>query len=103
MARQLASVERYCVLIKVSGITTYDYHRAECVGDVDGGGVRGRVRGGLGASPARGDQRQPYSAAEAAMGPSPRAGTRAIDLRLYRVEPPVFCNFRRLRLTAQAP
>ncbi|MBC3993886.1 hypothetical protein H8N00_34445 [Streptomyces sp. AC563] len=36
VAARLATVERYCVLIKVSGITTYDYHRAEFVGDVTG-------------------------------------------------------------------
>jgi hypothetical protein len=29
LAKQLSSVERFCMLIKVSGIETYEYHRAE--------------------------------------------------------------------------
>lgn len=40
VARQLASVERYCILIKASGIGTYDFHRAELVGDVTAAAFR---------------------------------------------------------------
>ncbi|MEV5144100.1 hypothetical protein AB0L14_06555 [Streptomyces sp. NPDC052727] len=34
VARQLSSVERFCLLIKVSGIGTYEHHRAEFVREV---------------------------------------------------------------------
>ncbi|WP_461031914.1 hypothetical protein [Streptomyces mayteni] len=34
VARRLASTERFCVLIRVSGIATYEHHRAEFTKDV---------------------------------------------------------------------
>lgn len=34
VARELASVERFCLVIKVSGIGTYEFHRAELERDV---------------------------------------------------------------------
>ncbi|MFJ7423885.1 hypothetical protein ACIQXD_35670 [Streptomyces uncialis] len=47
MAREPASVERFCLLVRVSGITAYAHHRAEIARDVtaDAFGTDGDRRG----------------------------------------------------------